>query len=83
MIDLIGGRKEDKFAISGHMQDCPLPADLPATSGNYWTGEPGQDWTLEEALIMKAKMFKVFSDGYNVENEYLNIYPDMKRPSRS
>ena len=81
LMDKIGGHKEDEFAISGRIDDCPLPVEPPTVSPNYWTGEPGQDWTMEEALIVKAKLYMLFTAPGTVLNEYMAIYPEMLRPS--
>ena len=81
LMDKIGDHKEDEFAISGRVDDCPLPVEPPTVSPNYWTGEPGEDWTMEEALIVKAKLYMLFTAAGTVINEYMTIYPEVLRPS--
>ena len=81
LINEIGGHVQNEFATSGRLQDCPVTIQPPIVIPNYWTGEPGEQWTEEEALIVKAKLYMVLNSGGTVTNEYLGLHPDVLRPA--
>ena len=72
LINEIGGHVQDEFATSGRLHDCPVTIQPPIVVPNYWTGKPGVQWSEEEALIVKAKLYMVLNSGGTVINEYFS-----------
>ena len=47
---------------------------------SHWTGQPGQPWTEEEMLAVKAKIVQIFLKNKVVYKEYLKLHPEKKKP---
>ena len=49
---------------------------------NHWTGQPGQPWTEEEILAVKAKIVQIFLKSNVVYKEYMKLHPEKGKPDR-
>ena len=38
--------------------------------------DPGADWSEEEAIIVKAKLYAIINQGMFTSKEYLKLYPE-------
>ena len=47
---------------------------------SHWTGQPGQPWTKEEMLAVKAKIVQIFLKNKAVYNEYMRLHPEKEKP---
>ena len=68
------------FAVSGILENCFATIEPLYAQPNYWTGQPGDSWTEEEALIVKAKLYMLMMTSGSVVNEQAILHHTKLKP---